>query len=117
MQGIGNRLYLPWCLEGLAGVAAVRDAWEIAARLCGTRDAVQADLGLGLPPADPATWPRTLSRVRGALGEGGLPPRTLPARRCRRRRSSHGRGDLVPGSTPEQTDDPGDHRPETGLLV
>lgn len=42
MQEIGNRLYLPWCLEGLAGVAAFHGEWALAARLIGSGDAIQA---------------------------------------------------------------------------
>jgi hypothetical protein len=38
---IGNPLYVPWCLEGLAGVAAARGEWPRAARLCGARDTLR----------------------------------------------------------------------------
>lgn len=69
MQEIGNRLYLPWCLEGLAGAAAAQSAWALAARLIGTRDAIHSSLSLGLLPADPATHARTLAHVRQAIGD------------------------------------------------
>ncbi len=72
MQEIGNALYLPWCLEGLAGVAAARRAWELAARLCGARDALHARLGLGMPPADPNAYAHTLARSRAELGDAAF---------------------------------------------
>jgi predicted ATPase/DNA-binding XRE family transcriptional regulator len=68
-QAIGNPLYVPWVLEGLAGVAAARDAWDLAARLCGARDALHASLGLGMPPVNPAAYTRTVTRCRGTLSE------------------------------------------------
>ena len=82
-RAIDNPTLLPWCLEGLAGVAAARGQWEHAARLCGAREALRARLGLDLPPAHPAGYAATLSAVRAALGEGGVAAahaagRTLP---------------------------------------
>ena len=68
-QAIGNPLYVPWVLEGLAGVAAARGAWDLTARLCGARDALHASLGLGMPPVNPAAYTRTVSTCRGALSE------------------------------------------------
>jgi len=70
MQAIGNPLYVGWCLEGLAGVAVVRARWELAAQLCGARDAHRARLGLGMPPADPNMFERAVARTRQTLGEG-----------------------------------------------
>ncbi len=67
-QELGSPLYVPWCLEGLAGLAAGRGRWEQAGRLCGARDALRAALGSGLPAADPAGYARTLARSREALG-------------------------------------------------
>jgi tetratricopeptide (TPR) repeat protein len=71
-RAIGNLLYVPWCLEGLAGLAAARGEWEPAARFCGARDALRASLGAPIPPCDPAGYARTLSRVQAALGEAGV---------------------------------------------
>jgi predicted ATPase/DNA-binding XRE family transcriptional regulator len=71
-QSIGNPLYLPWCLEGLAGVAAARGHWERAGRLCGARDALCAALGSGLPPAHPTAYARVLADSRAALGDGAF---------------------------------------------
>lgn len=72
MQEIGNRLYLPWCLEGLAGVAAFHGEWALAARLIGSGDAIQASRNLGLPPADPAAYARTLAHIHDHLGDDGF---------------------------------------------
>ncbi len=69
MQAIGNPLHMPLCLEGLAGVAAARGNWDLAARLCGARDALHQSLGLGVPPADPTRYARTLASSRTALGD------------------------------------------------
>ncbi len=71
-RSVGNPLYVPWCLEGLAGVAAAKGAWELAAKLCGARDALHTRLGLGVPPADPVANARTRSETRAALGEDAL---------------------------------------------
>ncbi|MDP8908053.1 MAG: tetratricopeptide repeat protein, partial [Chloroflexota bacterium] len=68
-QAIGNPLWLPWCLEGLAGLAAVQGVWEQVVRLCGARDALRTELGSGLPAADPAGYARTLARSREAVGD------------------------------------------------
>ena len=69
MQQLGNRLYLPWCLEGMAGVAAARGAWALAGRMWGARDALMETLQLGLPPANPAADARVLHQARIMLGE------------------------------------------------
>ncbi len=66
---IDNPLYLPWCLEGLAGVAAARGDMARAARLCGARDALWTRLGGALPPAHAAGLAQTLAVSRVALGE------------------------------------------------
>jgi predicted ATPase len=68
MHAFGNLLYLPWCLEGLAAVAAERGAWEVAARLCGARDELRAQLGTGMPPANPAVHANTVEDGRQVLG-------------------------------------------------
>src|SRR5689334_21006234 len=57
----GNLMYLPWCLEGLAGVAAARGDHQRAAELDGARDALRAQMGVLHPPLHPAPrrerWP------------------------------------------------------------
>jgi predicted ATPase/transcriptional regulator with XRE-family HTH domain len=69
MQDIGNPLHMPSCLEGLAGVAAARGEWELAARLCGAHAALHERLGLGMPLANPTGHARSLAETRAALGE------------------------------------------------
>jgi tetratricopeptide (TPR) repeat protein len=68
-MALGNPLYLSWCFEGLAGVAAARGRLADAARLLGVRDALQERVGPGLQVADPAGYAQTLAAVRTALGE------------------------------------------------
>ena len=72
MRAIDNSLYLPWCLEGLAEAFAGQERWELVAMLSGSRDALYTDLALGVPPANPVAWIRTLDRARAALGNDGF---------------------------------------------
>jgi len=67
-QSTGNMVYLPWCLEGLAGLAAARGDYERAAELAGARDALRDQIGVLLPPVHPAGYARTLEAARAALG-------------------------------------------------
>ena len=55
-QATGNLMYLPWCLEGLAGLAAAQGDYERAAELDGARDALRAQIGVFLPPVHPAGY-------------------------------------------------------------
>jgi tetratricopeptide (TPR) repeat protein len=66
---LGNPLYVPWCLEGLAGVAAARGRFADAARLCGLCEAMRERGGRGLPMADPAGHQHTLVVARAGLGD------------------------------------------------
>ncbi len=66
---IRNPLYLPWCLEGLAGVAVAQGEWARAARLSGAREALSARLGFPLPPAHATGYAATLAAVRAALDD------------------------------------------------
>jgi Tetratricopeptide repeat len=50
----GNLMFVPWCLEGLAGAAAARGDNERAAELDGARDALRAQIGVLHPPLHPA---------------------------------------------------------------
>lgn len=68
-RAIGNVLYVPWCLEGLAGVAAAQGEWDRAAQLCGARDAVRTRLASHMPPCHPEGYARVVVNVRAALGE------------------------------------------------
>jgi predicted ATPase/transcriptional regulator with XRE-family HTH domain len=71
-QSTGNVVYLPWCLEGLAGVAAAAGEFDRAAEIAGGRDALRAQTGVLLPPVYRAAWERMLEAVRGGLGEEGF---------------------------------------------
>jgi predicted ATPase/transcriptional regulator with XRE-family HTH domain len=68
----GNMVYLPWCLEGLAGVAAAGGRFERAAEIAGARDALRAQTGVLLPPVHPAGYEPMLGVVRDRLGEAGF---------------------------------------------
>jgi predicted ATPase len=67
-QATGNMVYLPWCLEALAGLAAAQGDYERAAELAGARDALRDQIGVFLPPVHPAGYTRTLEAARAALG-------------------------------------------------
>jgi predicted ATPase/transcriptional regulator with XRE-family HTH domain len=68
----GNLLYVPWCLEGLAGVANARGDWVRAAQFCGMRDALRARIASPLPPCYPASYARVLASIEAALGADGF---------------------------------------------
>jgi hypothetical protein len=67
-RAIANHLYLPWCIEGLAGVAAARGEWTRAARLCGARKVLSRSLGSAGSYAFPAGYALTQRDVREVLG-------------------------------------------------
>jgi tetratricopeptide (TPR) repeat protein len=100
-RSIGNLLYLPWCLEGLAGVAAARGEWARAARLGGARDSLCARLGFPLPPAHPAGYAATLAAARAALGDEAF----AAAREAGRALSRTGRWSKQPPSHRVRTPD------------
>ena len=68
----GNVVYLTWCLEGLAGVAAAGHRFDRAAEIAGARDALRAQTGVLLPPVHPAGYQPMLEVVRDSLGEAGF---------------------------------------------
>ena len=68
----GNMVYLTWCLEGLAGVAAADRRFGRAAEIAGARDALRAQTGVLLPPVHPAAYEPTLAAVRDNLGADGF---------------------------------------------
>ena len=68
----GNMVYLPWCLEALAGVAAAGQEYGRAAEIAGARDALSARTGVLLPPVHRAAYERMLDVVRVGLGEAGF---------------------------------------------
>ena len=68
----GNVVYLTWCLEGLAGVAAAGRRFGRAAEIAGARDALRAQTGVLLPPVHPAAYEPMLEVVRDSLGEAAF---------------------------------------------
>jgi predicted ATPase/transcriptional regulator with XRE-family HTH domain len=66
-QATGNMVYLPWCLEGLASLAAAQGDYGRAAGLAGARDALRHQIGVFLPPVHPTGYDRTLQVVRASL--------------------------------------------------
>jgi predicted ATPase/transcriptional regulator with XRE-family HTH domain len=71
-QATGNMVYLPWCLEGLAGLAAARGDYERAAELDGARDALRNQIGVFLPPVHPAGYSQTLEAARANLTQAAF---------------------------------------------
>jgi predicted ATPase/transcriptional regulator with XRE-family HTH domain len=66
-QATGNMVYLPWCLEGLASLAAAQGDYDRAAELDGARDAQRTQIGVFLPPVHPAGYLTTVQAARGYL--------------------------------------------------
>jgi hypothetical protein len=62
-------MYLSWCLEGFAGIAATRGQHRLAAELDGAREALRIRVGMLLPPYHQAGYARTLATIRDALSE------------------------------------------------
>jgi hypothetical protein len=71
-QATGNMVYFPWCLEGLAGLAAAQGDFERAAVLAGARDALRERIGVFLPAVYPAGYERTLQVARARLTPGAF---------------------------------------------
>jgi predicted ATPase/transcriptional regulator with XRE-family HTH domain/tetratricopeptide (TPR) repeat protein len=66
-QATGNMVYLPWCLEGLASLAAAQGDYGRAAGLAGARDALRDQIGVFLPPVHPAGYRRALEVMRASM--------------------------------------------------
>lgn len=64
MSTLDSPLYLSWCVEGVVGVAVARGDCELAARLCGVRDAIMATTGSQLPPIRPSWFDDTTRQIR-----------------------------------------------------
>jgi predicted ATPase len=102
-QATGNMVYLPWCLEGLAALAAADGDFARAALIAGARDALRAQTGIALPPVYPAGYEGMLVTVRDHLGQAefsavrarlaGQPPPVLMAA-------------VFGGAGPEREEDP-----------
>jgi hypothetical protein len=69
---LGNPLYVPWCLEGLAGVAPAQSRCQQAARLCAARNALMSQIRSTLTPADSVRYAETLAAIEAALGDDGF---------------------------------------------
>ena len=66
-QATGNMVYLPWCLEGLAILAAAQGDHERTAELDGAREALRTQIGVFLPPVYPAGYLQALEAARDYL--------------------------------------------------
>jgi predicted ATPase/transcriptional regulator with XRE-family HTH domain len=66
-RSIGNAMYLPWCLEGLAVVVAAAGHHGLAAELDGAREAVRTAVGVRIPPLHRVAYERTIDTVTAAL--------------------------------------------------
>jgi hypothetical protein len=66
-QEIGNRMYMPWCLEGLTGVAAFRGNHRLAAQIDGASEALRQQVAAFIPPVNPAAHERVLALLRKVI--------------------------------------------------
>jgi hypothetical protein len=64
----GERRYLSWTLDGVAGTAAEERRWARAARLFGAATAARAAVGDAVVPVLRDRNERVLTRARAALG-------------------------------------------------
>jgi hypothetical protein len=64
---VGNRWYTAYCLEGLAGVAAVRGEAARAARLFGAAEALRERVGAPLTPTERSLYEGLLAAVLAGL--------------------------------------------------
>lgn len=69
LEDINNLVYLLFSLEGLAGVSALEQRWELTGRLCGTRDALLERLGSSAAPICPDAFDAAVASSRSALGD------------------------------------------------
>jgi predicted ATPase len=68
LHAIGNVLFLPWVLEGLAGAAAVQERWVEAAALFGAWNAMRDRGNAATVPVNEAANQRRLATTRDVLG-------------------------------------------------
>jgi tetratricopeptide (TPR) repeat protein len=105
-HAIGNLLYMPWCLEGLAGVAAARGDLILAAELDGARETVAAEVGVAIPPIHPDGYSRTLTAVRTALTATDLEAARATGRTRPLDQTTHASSAAVTRLTPRPAETP-----------
>jgi DNA-binding CsgD family transcriptional regulator len=66
---IGDKLNIPYHLEGFAGVVAVRGEPAWAARLWGVAEALREAMGTPIPPVFRTDYDRSVVAARAQLGE------------------------------------------------
>jgi len=71
-RDLGYRSGVSWCLAGLAGVAAVDEEPECAARLWGAAEALRQAIRAREAPASRATRERLITLARAQLGEAAF---------------------------------------------
>lgn len=68
-RALGNRLYVAWCMEGLAATLCSLGRYDPCVRICGAAAALRAQEGAPLPPDERATVDAFLASARDALGD------------------------------------------------
>ena len=71
-RDLGDRTGTAWCLAGLAGVAALDEEPERAARLWAAAEALRQSIGAREAPASRATRERLIAQAREQLGEAAF---------------------------------------------
>lgn len=82
---IGNEIYLPWCLEGIAAIAVASGDHAMAANLEGGRDAIAQRTGTSIHALHRSAHETTIQTARSASGEN----RFEATRRAGRARPPH----------------------------
>ena len=99
-QATGNMVYLPWCLEGLASLAAAQGDYERTAEIDGARDALRAQIGVFLPPVYPAGYQSGAGGSPGSPHPGRLRRGPRPGRVEGTAADHRGRQRLEPSAVP-----------------
>jgi tetratricopeptide (TPR) repeat protein len=79
---MGNLLYLPWALDGMAEVAAARGEWELAGQFYGVREATHLGMTGSLVPLTQSATQRAMAATREALGEDRFAAAKARGREC-----------------------------------
>ncbi len=67
LRELGNKDYIPNCLEGLAEGARVQGDLGRAARLFGAAEALRLAIGVPLPPVDRAIYEHQVTAARAQI--------------------------------------------------
>ncbi len=71
-QRMGNKVWIAWCLEGMAAAFCAARQFERATQLCSFAELLRASAHALRPPAEQQQYDHILARTREALGEAAF---------------------------------------------